>query len=657
MDWGRGSPRIRRLLAGAVLSVVAPACGPPPVESVHALRAFQREKVTPTLVKQHLDDLSGTLALIRRLLRETPYEPGASWTQGLALSEATAGQATSLIMSEHPTAELPTTLAVYSRHVTSVLTRTRASVDQSQAQVAAAAASYPSMLDALARVDPALERLRRDFDATEELARLVRDAKAAEAAARSFRGSQRAVKNRQRAESKLESFERQRKEQAPAPLSSDAARLVVKDAVSVTSVALRLAREAAALASMLMLEIPRLASLPAREYARHADSTAQLIVHGPEQVKQIRADLEVDLRALEQLVEALARLEALDVERLPGFAYREGLVDEIVGFTSDLLHFQAKGGGELHFFQPLSLEGGRDYTGRQNEVAYDIEPIVLASANLEAGFDLSRLPQAGGLKLGYATNRVYQSGGTIENRSLAEELGATGLFSDALEAALLYSGWQSSVRLAHFTSGTVDVLQSADGAVVTSAPLAFTVREIAFAREFAAYGNPYQKSLIAKLSYFDYSLPRIMYEFQDATPDAEAPTWTYGRESPVQRVRTELWTTGGISQFAVPVMAPLDVTIGVNVSFGAGRQRFYFLDEQGNRQDRKPFTVAMSGLLRLGLHWRIFHAGRFHADLEADYQAQYLNSSLGTSFGLDGAVLLGSHSLMHGPQGRFSASF
>lgn len=640
-----------------LLAALASGCGPPAIESVHALRAFQREKVTPTLVKQHLDDLSGTLALIRRILRETPYEPGAGWAQAIALSGATAGQATSLIMSEHPTAEPPTTLAVYSRHVTSVLARTQASAGGAKEQAAAAVVSYPSLLDAMVRVDPALERLRQDYDTSEELARLVRDAKAAESAAKSYQGNVRASKNRRRAESKLDSYQQQRSAQTPVPPSSDAARLVVKDALAVTSVALRLAREAAALASMLMLEIPRLASLPAREYANHADAAAQLILHGPDQVKQIRADLEIDLRALEQLVQSLARLEARDVELLPGFAYREGLVDEIVGFTADLLHFQAKGGGELHFFQPLTLEGGRDYAGRQNEVAYQIEPIVLASANLEAGFDLSRLPQAGGLKLGYATNRVYQSGGTIENRSLASELGATGLFSDALEAALLYAGWQSSVRLAHFTSGTVDVVQAADGTVATSAPLAFTLREIAFAREFVAYGNPYQKSLIAKISYFDYSLPRIMYEFQDVTPDAEAPTWVYARESPVQRVRTELWTTGGISQFAIPLLAPLDATVGVNMSFGAGRQRFYFVDAEGNREERQPFTVAMSALLRLGLHWRILHVGRFHADLEADYQAQYLNSSLGTSFRLDGAVLLGSHSLLHGPQGRFSASF
>jgi hypothetical protein len=39
--------------------------------------------------------------------------------------------------------------------------------------------AHASLLDALGRVDPALERLRRDFERTKKLARQVRDAKAA----------------------------------------------------------------------------------------------------------------------------------------------------------------------------------------------------------------------------------------------------------------------------------------------------------------------------------------------------------------------------------------------------------------------------------------------------------------------------------------------
>lgn len=643
-----------------LLAVSASACGLPPVESVRALRTYEREVVTPELVSQHLDELSGTLGLLKRILRETKYQPGDAWTQALALNDATAGQARALLLSENPNRLVPTTLAIYSRHVSDVLTRARAQADAAAQQTATAAQPFASILDALAQVDPALGTLRQDFETEQALVTQLRDAKAAQNEASSYQKMVRAAQASQRAQQKLDAFKAEVKKRAAGlALHDPRARQVVKDALATTSVALRLAGEAAALGSMLLLELPRLASLPRREYAHHAELAAKLIRTGPAQVAQIRADLEADLQSLTELVEALARLDAIDLENAPGFAYREGLVDEVVGFTLDMLHFKADAGGEAYFFQPFKLEGGRDYTGRVNKLEYHVDPIVLASARLSASFDLPRLPMAGGLKFGYATNRVYQSGGTIENSSLAAELGATGRWSDAIDAALLYSGWQSSVRLAHFTSGTVDVLQAADGTVATNAPFTFTLKEIAFSRELVSYGSPYVKSAVIKVGYFDYTLPRVMYGFQDTTPDADSPTWVYRDETPPQRVRTQLATWGATSMLEIPVLIRnLNVLFGFNLSWGFGRQKFYFPDADGTNKDHTPFTVALSALSHLGVSWRFVGVGsRFHIDAEAIYQGQYLNSSLGTTFGLDRRIPIGSHALFHGPHGRISASF
>jgi hypothetical protein len=571
------------------------------------------------------------------------------------MSDVTAGRARERLVAEGKQGALPTTLAVYSRHVTDVLGR-------ADAQLGAEAGSYGSILDALAKADPALGQLRRDYDIEQALAAELRDAEAEEHKARekgSYRGVVRADRQVRRARERLQEYQKQLKARAlPVPAPTAEARQVIKDTLVVASVALRLAQEAAATASLLAFELTRLASLPPYEHAAHAAEAAQLISQGPALVRSIRADLEVDLLALEQLAETLARFEATDLELAPGFAYREGLVDEVVGFTLDLLHFKADAGGEAYFFNPFALEVDRDYTGRTNELRYRIDPILLASARLSASFDLSRLPAAGGLKLGYATDRVYASGGSIENRSLAAELGATGRFSDVLDAALLISGWQATVRLAHFTSGTVDVVQVTDGTVAASAPFALTFKEVMFSRELAGYTSQNAKSVVLKVGYFDYTLPRIMYEFDDATPDADSSTWVLSRESPVQRVRTQLVTWGGIGMFEFPVLRRLDVLFGASLSWGFGREQFYIEDAEGNREDHDPFTVAISALGHLGVRWRFVGLGsRFHADFDALYQAQYLNSSLGTTFGLDGRIPIGSQSLFHGPHARLSASF
>jgi hypothetical protein len=636
------------------------ACGTNAIQSVHALHTFEREQVTPALVKQHLDDLSTTLALVKRVLRETKYQPGDAWTQGLALTSTTAGQATQLIMSEHPGDALPTTLAIYARHVTDVLSRAATEGGAAATDVAGAASRYASILDALAQVDPKLAELRQDFETERKLAQEVRDATVAatDAANRGYQVAVQAARRKQRSTQDLSAHQAAMEQRGQlASVANPQAKQVIKDALATTSVTFRLASEAAALASLLLLEIPRLATVPPREYPGQADVALALIQKGPAQVEQIRADLEIDLQSLKQLVAALARLDATDFDAIPGFAYREGLVDEVVGFTTDMLHFKADAGTEAYFFNSFPLEGSRDYTGRVNTLRYHVDPILLASARFSASFDVSHLPGAGGLNLGYATNRVYSSGGTIETGSLASELGVTGRWSDAIDAALLISGWQASVRLANFTSGTVDQVLAANGAVNSTASFGFTLKEIDFSREIVGTGKQYAKSVVIRVGYFDYTLPRIMYQFRDATPNADKPTWVYLSESPAQPVRTQLFTWGALASFEVPTAPGLDTLVGFNLSWGFGRQQFYFVQADRSHDDHAPFTVALSGIAQLGMRWRFVGLSRFRASIEALYQLQYLNSSLGTTLGLDREIPTGTQALFHGPHAALSASF
>jgi hypothetical protein len=107
-----------------------------------------------------------------------------------------------------------------------------------------------------------------------------------------------------------------------------------------------------------------------------------------------------------------------------------------------------------------------------------------------------------------------------------------------------------------------------------------------------------------------------------------------------------------------PVTRGLDVLFGFNLSWGFGFQKYYFLDDDGNRENHKPFTVTFSTTSQLGLRWRFIGVGsRFHVSVDAAYQLQYLNSSLGSVLGLDNEVPLGGSNLFHGPRGALSASF
>jgi hypothetical protein len=538
-------------------------------------------------------------------------------------------------------------------------------------------ASRPkSIFDTLAGLDPRFAELERDFAEAERATSAVKQAVAElEAARAASRPDPDAVRAREeavdRAKEALAERSRGLEQRVHGPLAEVAnARAVVKDAIAVTSVTLRLAMEAASLATVAVIEAGKLATRSPSAWVRDASGAAALLRDLPPRVRSISAELEADVVAIRGLLGALARIEQIEPSDTIGFAYRDGLVDEIVGFTWDSVHVEANAGGEAFFYNALasaekSSGGGAsyDYTGRTYQLAYHVDPIVLASARLSASFDWTRLADAAGLKLGYATNRVYKSGGDIQQGSLARELGITSAWSDALDAALFVAGVKASVRLAQFTSGTVDLVQVADGSTIATFPFAFQLKQIDLGYDFATRIDSPLRSLTLTFGYFDYTLPRVLYEFQNSTPGTDTANYVYLRESPPQAVRSRFGMLGIAADTERPLVGHLLGVLGARLAVGGGPISYYFLrdetlpDEDANRDQSKRFTYGFNGGAFIGVRWRLVSAeSRLSAHFDATYQALVIASGLGSDDDAT-AINSGSSDLFHGPTLSLGGAF
>jgi hypothetical protein len=676
--------------------------------NVRALREYEREKVTPALVNEHLRELNQTLAQIDKVVNGTPYRRGDRWVRDLALTEEYANRAKNALQNG-PEAELrPTLLRLYSDHVADALKEAETLAGPVVAPSVAAVGSavipatppgltpgdsttappaeppppppvdpldalHPSILEALSQVHKALPNMQQALEKQQQLALQIQRNQAALDAAKSSGAPPEQVQqsegNVKALQAALEQQRAELKRQlAGNTINDPRAQQVIKEALTVTSVALRLAMEAATMASMVGLEIasfthPKDLLHAAPELLSHVQQTA-------EQVRELERQSKAAITGLKQLVDALAERSNLSPSDLPGFLYRDSLVDELAGFGWDSVHVSAQAGGEAYFYNSLatgdvtnSHGNTYDYTGRTYKLAYHVNPIVLASAGITAKFDVGKLPDAFGLKLGFATNRVFKSGGDLQDSSPAHSLGVPGAFSDALDGALFLAGFRARVRIAHFTSGTVDALNAADGSNAGSSPFAFSEKELHIDYDFAPRDTPILKSATLGFGYFDYTLPRILYELVNVTPDQDHGNYVYNRETPPQAVRTRLYTLGITFLFEQPATDNLTAFFSLNGAFGLGPMSYYFLKDEtqppieSNRDNISHTTTGVGANSGLGMRWRFVGAeGRLSAHFELAYQAQLLSSiDLGTD--KDKVVDSGSVDVFHGPTCTLGGSF
>jgi hypothetical protein len=606
--------------------------------NVRALRMYQHEQPTPALLEQHINEMDATLQLIDEILNRTPYQPGASWVTQLPLDGEKAEQARSLIKDAETRASF---VAVYATHVREVLKQ----------PVLPAVPGVPSTPALPATPELPQAPTLPFFDSlSQALAAARPDAPRPPVAPG---------------------------QPALPPLPPELAQLaatqqgrIVEDALVTTSVAIRLTAEAMALATVIVLESASLAGPRSSQWLTGAPDAAHLAAALPDRARSIYGRLESNLGGLRRLFDQLSQ-QRVNLADTAAFAFKSGLVDDVVGVALDSVHLDLEAGGDALFYAAIAddekstnREGSFDYTGRLTKLEYETEPIVLASANLKLKVDWPNWAEALGVNLGYATSRVYKSGGDIESGSFANELGVKNRFSDALDAALGIAGVKAGVRIAHFTQGTVRDILVADDSELANAPFTFDLKQVDLSYDFLPKRGGALQSFAMGFRYFDYTLPRILYELVNSTPDAEKAAYVYSRETPPQRMRTRFYMGTLTARFERPLTPHLTPYLSLDLGVGYGPTEYYFLkdieavDEEQNREHTKSNSLGVATFGMLGIRWFVANPeSRLNVFLDVNYHLQSISSVLNPSNDENTVVTTGSTDLFHGPTGSFGATF
>lgn len=197
-----------------------------------------------------------------------------------------------------------------------------------------------------------------------------------------------------------------------------------------------------------------------------------------------------------------------------------------------------------------------DATNYFQKLKYNTKPIVLG----QAGFKLSLLKkeqEVASFFLKYESNRFYKSGGSVQNDPnivLEKAIGSTRKYSDAVKAAVGYSGAKIDGYYAVFQSGTVDLVTAGNEQKIDSSPIFVSLLKLDFSWdlfELASKGG--------WTDYFDLDIlfrvyktnaPRIMYELE-RIDDASDEKILITRQSTPSRVTTKSYLSGMIARFDI----------------------------------------------------------------------------------------------------------
>ncbi|MBI5535309.1 MAG: hypothetical protein HY898_21455 [Deltaproteobacteria bacterium] len=601
--------------------------------------------------------------------------------------------------------------------------------DKKPAESEKPAAGFPSLLVALSslagkegsidKLFAEYQQLREDLVAAKEVA-----SKASEAVPNIYQSGQpvsesqkaaydEAKKKEKEADDKVDAIKKRVKEAKnalPAAIrkttegsgGGEDRKTILSDGTTALSVVFRLDLEALALLPIVAIQTSRSLLTAGEEVKDVTFKGVKQIKDLPDHVSSIEDKLTWQIDVIEAMTKALAQASGKEVEQTPGFALRESLVDQVVGVTKDSFRFNFKGGAEALYFahevdrksntqtQSSSSENDtkitKDYTGRTRRLAYNVKPILMANVNFAVGFDWLHLPNAGNLNLGYTTDRAFSSGGSIDNSSsLGQQLGVSGVASDALDLGLGILGVQTSVRVARFTTGKVnevaiDPTNDTDQGIISGdVPLQLKQTQVDVGYDLAflfsqTAGKIYMEQLIVGFRYLDYTLPRILYELEDNNPDPKVQDYRFVRESPAQNVRSKYYM-GGFKIRMGPGDAPVfSWYTDLGFYIGGGPASYYFLYDpslgdygEENRDYYHKDAIAIVGGLAAGGRLRLYSAGksaRFFAELM--YRADLISATIsagnakvvnGVEQGVNRNVEFGGTDIFHGPRLLVSATF
>jgi hypothetical protein len=683
--------------------------------NVRALRAYANEDPQLVVALDRLDDVAEVLRLLDVALMEVPYSPGDAWVGKLALDDVRAGQLMAVVRSRPPYDDrdfhVPV-MRLYRLHLAEV-------IHQERMRKRAEPADYPSLMAALRDLHQGhdIAALWRAYEDANE--RLV----AAELAVETVKGeysvdriySSAPPPEYIEAKDEVDAAEDD-VEQASARLTAavDALRSVqlnrgqrkaiARDTLTAFSVVLRNDLEAVALIPFALANTFRgtLAmdktikeTLLTSVKKRNTFATIEKLSDLPDLADGIGARLERQLELAEHITDTLGELAATALEDTAGFALEESVVDQIVGITLDSFHAELDVDAEMLMFAEFGGDDARtesedsdgnvrvvDITGRSRRLAYEVSPIYMLGIHANIGFDFIKLPNAATLGGGYTTDRVFSSGGSITETSLGEQLGLSGVASDVFAIGLGLLGVQSNVKIATFDFGQateleldpVDddeqgVAEDADGDDrITDFELRYTQIDVGY--DFAFLVSEwarrwYIEELYLGYRYFDYELPRILYEVGGSDG-----LKTFRRQSPAQFVPTRFHMGGFRVRFGPSGDPRVRVFGDLGLFFGAGPVSYYFCEDEADpctedpdENDREEFAGSIGGLnatLGLGTQVRLTPKGwPVDAHVALEYRAEVigtLGNSIPSVDGEEREVRIENNEIFHGPQLQIQGS-
>jgi hypothetical protein len=406
----------------------------------------------------------------------------------------------------------------------------------------------------------------------------------------------------------------------------------------------------------------------------------------PSFIASIKERINKQIPVLEGMTNILAKAFKEETDDTPGFLFKESVVDQIVGITLDSFRVDLKAGGEAFIYSNVQTAAQQnsdngsdklDYRGRKYKLDYRVQPIILAEASLTISFDAINLPNAGFLNFGYATDRVYKSGGSIQETSLTSQLGIHGAVSDVIDFGLGILGIRSGVRIASFDAGEVRQVSATDVSQITAtAPLQlqYTQLDVGYDVLWAigdASMKAWMEELVVGFRYVRYTLPRILYELTKGSTAVNAgcdpSTFCFTRESPPQNVTSQFYMLGVTGRFGVGEAPRFSPFLDVALYGGLGPSNFYFLkdpilgDVASNHDDYHEAAFVFNGGLGLGVRWRLLPRGsRVRLDLRALYRADMIWSTLHRSNSDTGAERrtdFGGVDVFHGPSLAIRGAF
>lgn len=678
-------PRVFLRLLVLALSVSLFGCGAA-TQNVRAFRAYMNEDPNIKVSVDRVEDMAVTLQLVDRILLQTSYTPGDMWPRRLGMTDPQFREIKAELREKYPYkglehAEVPI-LKCYRFHIERTLAEYGPPPEKGK---------YPSLFDAVGALSPRTKDIKKHWiayrDATDKLAAATEQEdqvsreilglpmdqqKAREGELAAARDKVARAKGEVLAATDAVNQDSENLK-SDAELEKGDKQQIARDAFYALSVAFRIELEALALIPIIIIQSIRGIPTAPKDLTFKADAKIlRQLKSMPSFVTGIKASFTRQAELLDRMTSNLAAALKTDVDKSPGFELAESVVDQIVGITLDSFRIDLKAAADALIFSNIGgadRQGDEyDFRGRQFKLDYRVQPIVLASARLDIVLDWIRMPGAANFAFGYSTDRVWKSGGEIQQTSLTQQLGIDGVASDVIDAGLGLLGVRTSVRVANFTTGSVNQVQATNiSNVIASSPLQvkYTTIDVGYDILWLMQDQSIRASmeeLVLGFRYYDYTLPRIVYELEDTgSRTTGQERFTYRRETTPQPISSQFYMLSAAGRFGVGDAPRWSPYLDLGAAGGAGPTEFFFLiDPRGdplnplNRDTAREIAIGLNGTGALGLRWRLLPRGsRVRLDLRAEWRGSLIYTIISRDAQTpDGRALrtdFGSFDVFHGP--------